>query len=154
MDLSIPEHTTFFSGYLDAVSRAYTNDQEKFFLGASIIPNGSSVENALAARIEDETDVSDMVVAFEEAVARFLGADPRERLLFYLVEYFSWFREAAASCACKQVSLQWDEPPIRYLAYSLKLDETYDVLVFFCVSDKDRVKHRRPAVASEKIGVH
>jgi len=129
MEISIPDHTMYFSGYLDAVGRVYTTEKELVSLTAAIVSDKASAEKLYGIEIVGEKETSDMAASFEQSVSEFLGTDPTERLVFYLVEYFMWFQEYSNSCVCKECTLKWKESPNRYIAYNLRVNEAYDILV-------------------------
>jgi len=136
MQISVPKHTRFFDGYLDAVGRVYTTDKLLYGLSAQIIPKNSSIEALLNAKIIYSEDIKEMTVAFEKSVSDLLKSDPRERLVFYMVEYFSWFEEYTHSCECTSVKLAGKDIPSDHIGYSLKVNDKYNVLVFLYISEK------------------
>lgn len=136
MEITIPDHTMYFSGYLDAVGRVYTTEEELVSLTSAIVHDKASVDNEYGVEIAEEKVVSEMVASFEKSVSEFLSTDPTERLVFYLVEYFMWFQEYSESCVCKECTLKWKASPDRYLAYKLRVNDDYNVLVILSASKK------------------
>lgn len=57
------------------------------------------------------TPVENMVTEFAIDIARFLGTDPRNRLVFYLIECFDWFKQFSDNCVCERVRLSGDGFP-------------------------------------------
>jgi hypothetical protein len=83
---SVPSHTLFFNGYLDAVGRHFSDDERLCALTVAVTP--STILERLS--IVGTTPVQDMVRAFDGDIAKFLHTDSRNRLVFYLIEYFVW----------------------------------------------------------------
>jgi hypothetical protein len=86
-DFSVPSHTLFFDGYLDAVGRHYTDDGRLCALTAAVSPSRILERQSIVRT----TPVEDMVTDFDRDIAKFLHTDSRNRLVFYLVEYFVWY---------------------------------------------------------------
>jgi len=137
MEISVPEHTIYFNGYLDAVGRVYTTDSTLYVLSALIISEDSSLENQLEAKIVESNEVKDIVRDFESGVSELLKTDPRERLIFYLVEYFSWFEEYTKSCKCVSYKLEGENIPPNHIAYTLNVNNKYNVLIYLCILEKN-----------------
>ena len=99
---SVPSHTTYFADYLDAVGRHYTTDKRLCALTVAVMPctilDGFAIKAAMP--------VENMVREFEQDISLFLNSDPRNRLLFYLTEYFSWYKDFSDSCICERLKLE------------------------------------------------
>jgi len=137
MQISVPEHTRFFDGFLDAVRRIYTTDDLLYGLSAQIIPKNSSIEALLNAKIIYSEDIKEMTVVFEKSVSDLLQSDSREQLIFYWVEYFSWFIEFTHFCECTSVKLEGKDILLDPIAYLLKINDKYKVSVFLSVMENN-----------------
>jgi hypothetical protein len=131
-EFSVPSHTTFFNGYLDAVGRHYSDESRLCAISAAIMPAESLQHLATVGT----TPVENMVTEFASDSARFLGTDPRNRLVFYLIEYFDWFKQFSDNCVCERVRLSGDGFPDDHIAYRLFIDETHEVLFLGYWKDK------------------
>ena len=101
MRLKVIEHLQYFAGYLDAVTRLYTNEKILFTSVVINIPDNSSLEKIIGAKIIKEESIKNMA-SFEKDVSLIFKDSSKERILFYLTEYFLWFREFTSSCECKK----------------------------------------------------
>lgn len=137
MQISVPEHTRFFDVFLDAVRRIYTTDDLLYGLSAWIIPKNSSIEALLNAKVIYSENIKEITVAFEKSTSDLLQSDPRERLIFYLVEYFSWFIKFTHSCECTSVKLEGKDILLKHIAYLLKINDKYKVSVFLSVMENN-----------------
>jgi hypothetical protein len=99
-EFSVPSHTIFFDGYLDAVGRHYTDDKRLCALTVAVTP--SRILERLS--IASTTPVEDMPKAFDRDIAKFLHTDSRNRLVFYLIEYFVWYQQFSDICECERIS--------------------------------------------------
>ena len=132
-EFSVPSHTTFFDGYLDAVGRHYTDDRRLCALTTTVTP--SRILERLS--IVSTTPVEDMVKAFDRDIAHFLNTDSRNRLVFYLIEYFAWYKEFSNICECESVQFRGEDFPLEHIAYRLFIDKTHEVLFLAYWKDKD-----------------
>ena len=135
MNISIPEHTIYFDGYLDAVGRQYTTDEYLYCLNAYLI-NNSSLQKDFGLSIVESSTVKDMVVEFEKSISKMLNVDPRERLIFYMIEYFMWYQEYTEKCIVQKLVLKGDDLPDNHLAYKLSINDSYEVLFLCHISQK------------------
>src|ERR1700742_4584069 len=90
---SVADHAIFFNGYLDAVGRHYSDDKRLCALSAALAPSDFLQQLSISSR----APVSDMTRDFDREVSALLATDSSVRLIFYLVEYFEWFREFSSS---------------------------------------------------------
>ena len=120
----MPAHTTYFAGYLDAVGRQYSTKSRLCSLTVHVMPtlllDGISVEAA--------QPVEKMTVDFEREIARFLDANPRDPLIFYLTEYFGWYEDFADTCTCEKLSLEGGALSPDYFAYRLNVNQEHEVV--------------------------
>ena len=93
-EFSVSSHTTYFAGYLDAVGRHYTHEKRLCALTADGMP--SKIRDGLVVRAT--TPVENMVGEFERDISQFLNIDPKSRLVFYLTEYFGWYKASSDTC--------------------------------------------------------
>ena len=135
MNLSVPEHTIYFSGYLDAVGRQYTTEDYLYCLNVRLIDD-ASIQSELGLSIVKCSDVADMVVDFETSISKILNTDPRERVIFYLIEYFMWYRDHFEKCVVKKLILQGDNLPENHLAYKLIINDSFEVLFLCFITEK------------------
>ena len=131
-EFSVPSHTIYFAGYLDAVGRHYTDEKRLCALTAALMPSA-----ILDGRtITTTTPVDNMVREFEHDISRFLNTDPRDRLVFYLTEYFSWYKDFSGTCVCEKLQLDGAGLPHHHVAYRLFVDHKHAVV--FLASWKEK----------------
>jgi len=136
MDFSIEQHVKFFDGYFDAVGRLYTTNTILIAPAVRILENGDSIESLLSATIEKAENIEDVAIDFEKEIAKFLKADARERILFYLTDYLDWFNKFSESFKCIKYKLAGKEIPNKYLAYVLTCNDNIKVLVYLYEKSK------------------
>ena len=131
-EFSIARHTTFLSGYLDAVARSITTDSVLCNLSASFVELGNS-----SGRLKHDRAVlvDNWSIEFGALTDSFLGIDERSRLGFYLVDYICWFRDFTSDAKCYKCAGDTPEPEV---AYYLEWPEGVSVLIAAS-------KHHRPA---------
>jgi len=122
---------------MDAVGRSFTTDKVLYTLSASILSKGSSVEDQLHAHLNNSQNIQDITIDFEKSISEFLKVYPRERIIFYLVEYVQWYKEYTNICICKKHKLSGNSIPEKHLCYELNIDNEYDVLIFISKSEKE-----------------
>ena len=123
-EFSVPSHTTYFAGYLDAVGRKYSIQGRLCSLTAHVMPTLLLDE----FRIESATHVDRMTVQFEQDISRFLNADPKDPLVFYLVEYFGWYDDFSDTCTCEKLVLAGGGLSDDYVAYRLVVNGEHEVV--------------------------
>jgi hypothetical protein len=131
-EFSVPSHTIYFAGYLDAVGRHYTDEKRLCALIADVMP--SMILDGRA--IKTTTPVENMVKEFERDISQFLNTDPRNRLLFYLTEYFGWYKDFSDTCVCEKLRLEGGGLPHDHTAYRLFVDHKHEVLFLAYWKDK------------------
>jgi hypothetical protein len=131
-EFSVPSHTIYFAGYLDAVGRHYTDEKRLCSLTAAVMP--SKILDRLAIRTT--TPVENMVREFERDISRFLNTDPKNRLLFYLTEYFCWYKDFSDMCVCEKLRLEGGDLSHDHTAYRLFVDHKHEVLFLAYWKDK------------------
>ena len=114
---------------MDATARVFTTETVLVSMWAEIIPNRQSLRSEMQAKIIGENLVQDPVLHFENAVEDFLHVKATTRLLFYLVEYWMWFKEYTKSFKCFELSVEFSQPVIKQRVYILEVDEEYTILV-------------------------
>jgi hypothetical protein len=129
---SVPSHTLRFGGYLDAVGRHYTDEKRLCALNAALMPSRILDNHA----IKTTTPVENMVKEFERDISQFLSTDPRNRLLFYLTEYFCWYKEFSDACVCEKLGLEGGGISRDHTAYRLFVDHKHVVLFLAYWKDK------------------
>ncbi len=130
MKFSIIDHVKFYDGYFDAVGRIFTTNEILIAPVVRVIGNDESIESLLSAKVVSLVTVEKMAVSFEKDISVFLGKDPRERLLFYLVDYFDWFDGFSETCICTKFELSGNDVPEKYLAYIISCNNEIDILVY------------------------
>jgi hypothetical protein len=139
-EFSVPSHTTFFDGYLDAVGRHFSDERRMCAISASVMPAESLEHLAIVSA----TPVENMVMDFERDIAKFLSTDSRNRLVFYLIEYFDWYKRLSDTCVCERVHLRGDDLPNEHIAYRLFIDHAHEVLFLAYWKDKDVMPNNSP----------
>jgi hypothetical protein len=86
--------------------------------------------------IRTTTPVENMVREFERDISRFLKTDPKNRLLFYLTEYFSWYKDFSDTCECEKLRLEGGDLSDDHTAYRLFVDHEHEVLFLAHWKDK------------------
>ncbi len=129
------DHMQYFAGYLDAVTRFYTTGKILYASAVILISDQSSIEEELDARIIKEEKLKKMVI-FEKDISSFLDADSKERMLFYLTEYFLWFEDFSDSCECVKYVLSGKNIPTNHLAYKLLVNEKHHIIIYLSESKK------------------
>jgi hypothetical protein len=124
VEFSVVSHTTYFSGYLDAVGRQFSTGTLRCDLVSRLSP--SNVLDGIA--IKDAAPVEKMVVDFERNISRFLSADPRTPIVFYLTEYFGWYDDFSDMCTCERLTLEGGDLSPDHFAYRLKLNDEHEVI--------------------------
>jgi len=130
---SVPSHTLRFEGYLDAVGRHYTDEKQLCALTAALMPSKILDNHA----IKTASPVENMVREFERDISRFLNTDPRNRLLFYLTEYFCWYKDFSHACVCEKLRLEGGAISHDHIAYRLFVDRQYEVVFLAYRKDKE-----------------
>jgi hypothetical protein len=133
-EISVPAHTVRFDGYLDAVGRHFTTDERLCALTVWLAGSRPVLDRFTIKRA---VRVSSLVADFERSISLFLASDPRERLLFYLVEYFSWYQEFFRSCVCEKLSLEGVDIGEEHLAYRLRINDGEEVIFLACWKQKN-----------------
>jgi hypothetical protein len=131
-EFSVMSHTIYFAGYLDAVGRHYTDEKRLCALTAAVMPSvildGRTIRTTMP--------VENMVREFERDISQFLNTDPRNRLLFYLTEYFGWYKDFSDTCECVKLQLEGGGLPHDHTAYRLFVDHKHEVLFLAFWKDK------------------
>jgi len=133
---SVPSHTLRFEGYLDAVGRHYTDENRLCALTAALMPSRILGNHA----IKTSTPVENMVREFERDISCFLNTDPRNRLLFYLTEYFCWYKNFSHACVCEKLRLEGGGISDDHTAYRLFVDHKYEVVFLAYWKDKELLR--------------
>jgi hypothetical protein len=94
------EHATFLAGYLDAVGRTLTTDEDLWALTAREPKHALTNELVLGAKRRTQSIVENWSREFGSLVDNFLGIDQRSRLGFDLIEYICWFKEFMQNAEC------------------------------------------------------
>ncbi len=128
--MEIRDLAVFFDGYLDAVSRQFSTDKSLIASSSRILDSEVCIADIVSTNeyklIRSENEDAD----FEREISKFLGADSKERLVFYLVEYFEWFKHYSETFSCEKLFLSGVDSPKNYLGYLLTCNEQIKVLVY------------------------
>jgi hypothetical protein len=65
-----------------------------------------------------------------------VNTDPKNRLLFYLTEYFGWYRDFSDACECEKLRLEGGGLSHDHVAYRLLVDHKHEVLFLAYWKDK------------------
>jgi hypothetical protein len=140
-----PEHITFLDGYLDAVGRSLTTDEELWALTARDAKAALENDSVLGAGIHTRSLVENWSREFGSLVDNFLGINQRGRLGFYLIDYICWFKEFTQNAEC--FKLECDpigSGSLGQAVYLLKLESGDRVLLLFQRLDKTHNKRLQP----------
>lgn len=133
---SIPEHTRYLAGYLDAVGRELTSEEELVSLSSNYLSSMQTAEDFLCAPILDQHLISDWGSEFGSLIEDKFGINERSRLGFYLIEYIVWFQQFTDNAVCLKVECQ-SRPEILFEAiYLLKWCSGEKVVLSFTHSKK------------------
>lgn len=132
-EFSVPSHTTYLAGYLDAVGRHYTDEKRLCALSVALMP--SMILAGLT--IKTTTTVDNIVREFERDISRLLNTDPKNRLVFYLTEYFAWYKDCSATCVCEKLRLEGAGISHDHVGYRLFVDHKHAVVFLASWKDKE-----------------
>ena len=130
MNIDVLNHTNFLCGYMDAVARGYSDSEYIIGLSCTTIPKNSSVENELSCEIISSKEVKNLSSSFCNEIEKLLNSDSREKVLFYLIEYLTWYKEYTVSCICNKLELSGKNIPSQHLAYLFHVNGEFNVLVY------------------------
>jgi hypothetical protein len=123
-EFSVSSHTTYFAGYLDAVGRQFSTASQRCNLAVQVMP--STMLDRFS--VKSAHPVERMIGDFQHDICKFLGADPKAPLLFYLIEYFSWYNHFSDVCSCEKLSLEGEGLSPDHFAYRLKVNNQSEVV--------------------------
>lgn len=106
-DFSISRHVRFLDGYLDAVGRSTTTDDELVSLSCFTFGGVEGVDDLFDWR-EGDALVKIWSREFGSFAETFVGICERSRLGFYLVDYMCWFQEFTQGATCHRRSVATD----------------------------------------------
>jgi hypothetical protein len=139
--LSIPEHTIWLDGYMDAVGRVVTTDSELYALCTRRVSDDEEIEEILGVKIQSRSRVQNWSREFSSLAGQFLGLDERSRLAFYLVEMICWFESFTACAACFKIECaRLRSDVIDQAAYVLEIENSERVLLLAVRSAKTHDK--------------
>ena len=120
----------YFAGYLDAVGKQFSTNETLIASSSRIIDEQTTVEEVLSSTEYSFLELENNDSKFESEISSFLDTDPREKLLFYLVEYFDWFEHFSESYTCKKLALSGAGAPDKYLGYLLTCNKNINILIY------------------------
>jgi len=129
MNIDVLNHTNFLCGYMDAVARGYSDNEYIIGLSSTVISKNSSVEKELNCEVISSKEVKNLSSSFCN-VEKLLNIDSREKVLFYLVEYLTWYKEYTVSCKCKKLELSGENVPSQHAVYLFHVNGEFNVLVY------------------------
>lgn len=130
-------HITFLDGYLNAVGRSLTTDEELWALTARDADAALESDLVLGTRIHARSLVENWSREFGSVVETFLGIDQRGRLGFYLIDYICWFKEFTKNAECFKLECdQIGSASLGQVVYLIRLESTDRVLLLFQRLDK------------------
>ena len=128
--MEIKDLAIYFDGYLDAVGRQFSTNETLVALSSRVLDGQVSIEDILSSNEYKFIAAENNEINFEEDISTFLVTDPRERLLFYLVEYFEWFKQFSETYSCEKLHLSGDNAPDKYLGYLLTCNKNIKIFVY------------------------
>lgn len=131
----IEKHINFVNGYMDAVGRIFTTEKFLFSLWAE--QRSERLEKSPGLNITGQETMPDFVRELEQQVSEFFDSDPRERLLFYLLEYLVWFREFTDYFECYKIQVEFDPENRKYLAYRFVVNGSQEIYIFMTRMSKE-----------------
>lgn len=133
---SIPEHTMYLAGYMDAVGRELTNEEELISLSSNYLSISQASEDILCAPIIDLHLIGNWSFEFGSLIEDKFGINERSRLGFYLVDYIGWFHQFTDDVECFKITCK-SQPGILFEAiYLLKWRSGEKVVLSFTRSKK------------------
>jgi hypothetical protein len=129
MDINVKDHTQFVDGYMDAVGRYYTDDNVLVGINAQFLEENQTIESRLKCTIEATNKVENFTSDFEREISNLLGVSPRERMLFYLIEYVMWFEEYTNSCKVLKHQLNGQNVKAVSTTYTLHINGNNDIFI-------------------------
>ena len=128
--MEIRDHAIRFDGYLDAVGRQFTTNETLVAVASRILDRNVVVEDIINSKEYEFLEMGNNSISFEKEISSFLNTDPKERLLFYLIEYFEWFKQFSETYTCKKLNLSGANAPDKYLGYLLNCNEHLKILIY------------------------
>ena len=122
---------------MDAVGRHYTDERTLVGLNAQILKANETIEERLQCSIKTTIEIENFSSDFENSLSVLLGADSRERMLFYLIEYAMWYEEYTKSCKVLKHTLGGKNTKAIKVFYSLHINEKYKLFIYIFKSNKE-----------------
>ena len=119
-----------FDGYLDAVGRQFSTDENLVALSSRVLDNQVGIDDVVSSKEYEFIRANSNDVSFEKEINNFLGVNPKERLVFYLVEYFEWFKQFSETYSCEKLYLSSADAPNKYLGYLLTCNKKIKIFVY------------------------
>lgn len=128
--MEIRDHALRFDGYLDAVGRQLSTSETLIAVSTRLLNEQVVVEDIINSKEYEFLELESNNIGFEKEISSFLNTDPRERLLFYLIEYFEWFERFSETYTCKKLRLSGANAPVKYLGYLLTCNTNINLFIY------------------------
>lgn len=127
---SIAEHAMFLAGYMDAVGRVLSTDEEIISFSSSLLAAADVAEEIQGFKVAEVLD-RNWSREFGSLLKDRFGLDPRSRLGFYLLDYIGWFQCFSGNVECVSVVRSCSPDVVFEAAYALRWNDGAQVLLLF-----------------------
>lgn len=129
-DFSIPRHTDYLCGYMDAVGRVLSTGDVLYALLARRLESGQTPGLMLGADPGGQTLVEDWSREFSRLVEDLLVLDPRDILAFHLIELINKYDACTQNAQCFRLDCTpLCATTIQQAVYLLQLQDDEQVLI-------------------------
>lgn len=140
--LSITHLANFLDGYLDEVGRAVSTDTCLYNLALRELEDIERAADVLGVEITALTDVERISREFQSIVEGFLGLNGRDRLSYYLIEYYGWFEAFHGANRVSRIECRCIRPEVE--AQEIHLIENDGVWAYLSIITKSKKRPNPP----------
>ena len=110
--ISVTQHAHRLDGYMDAVGRVTSTDSLLYGLALRELASRDDASDILGVDIESLDTVQSIPREFQPIVEDFLGLNGRDRLSYYLIDYYEWFERYHGATAIHRVTCPLLRPEV------------------------------------------
>lgn len=137
-DFSIPRHTDYLCGYMDAVGRILSTGDVLYALLAQRLAPGQTPGSVLGAAPGGQTPIKDWSREFGRLAEDLLVLDPRDILAFHLIDLINWYDAYTQNAQCFRLDCApLCATTIQQAVYLLQLQDDEQVLIVATRTRKD-----------------
>jgi hypothetical protein len=103
---SVSEHSTYLAGYMDAVGRSLTSEDELVSLCSTFLTSSESVEKLVGSVVAERPISGRWSSEFGPLLKEHFGIEGKSRLGFYLIDYIDWFHQFTDDVECTMIRRQ------------------------------------------------